>query len=144
MSGLPYSRTIRLRTIVENSFYKIEADHGVGLIRALWYQPISDKELVAGALKLREFMMESQLEYLLSNSQGLAALSADTKNWLADVYYETLTQTNLKKLARVTPTNLFHQIALESVVTRAAAIKNLSFEFRNFSSEGEALNWLLG
>ncbi|ARS36946.1 hypothetical protein CA264_16770 [Pontibacter actiniarum] len=108
----------------------------------LWKQKITDEELRQGALKLHLFLLESKLENLLSNSQGLASLSPATKNWLADQYYETLMLTSIRRLARVMPSNLFHQIALESVIARAAAKKNLSFAVRSFSKEEEALRWL--
>ncbi|GGK85355.1 hypothetical protein ACD591_20075 [Rufibacter glacialis] len=61
---------------------------------------------------------------------------------VAGVFYGLLSQTRLKKLARVLPDNLFHQLGLESVVTRAQTTGTVKFEVRNFSQETEAAQWL--
>lgn len=142
MPGFTKDSMLRMSILHADSFYRIEADHSCNLARVEWFTGITDEALRHGAVRLHELMLEHRLELLLSNSQALASLSPNTKNWLADNYYTILSQTSIKRLARVTPSNLFHQIALESVVTRAAATHNLSYQIRNFTSEPEAIRWL--
>ncbi|MFD2513271.1 hypothetical protein ACFSRY_05290 [Pontibacter locisalis] len=61
-------------------------------------------------------------------TRALGVLTPVAKDWLATNFYELLSQARLKRLGRVLPETVFHRIALEAV--------------RNFTSEGQALQWL--
>ncbi|WP_228466578.1 hypothetical protein [Adhaeribacter swui] len=83
------------------------------------------------------------MERALANAQAFTTLSPEAKQWMATTFYQLLSQTHLKKLARVLPSSLFHRLALESVVTRAEALDVTKFDVQNFAQEPEALSWLL-
>lgn len=98
--------------------------------------------MITGGTKLYEVLRDTQVERAVANAQSLASLTPETKEWMATKFYELLSRTNLKKLARVLPDTLFYRIALESVVTRAEAGGYTKFEVKNFSDQEEALRWL--
>ena len=82
------------------------------------------------------------MERALGNAQAFTTLSTEAKEWMSTTFYQLLSQTNLKKLARVLPSDLFYKLALESVVTRAELLGNTKFEVKNFTNDQEALTWL--
>lgn len=125
-----------------SDFYRIEADEQAGMLRALWLRPITEKEMIAGGTKLYQVLCETKAERVIGNAKNVRALTSETKDWMANTFYEMLSQTNLRKLARVLPENKFHQLGLESVITRAEALGKIRFAVKNFHSEREALAWL--
>jgi hypothetical protein len=132
-----------LKTHYESDFYRIQVDKERKLLLAKWLRPVTTEEIILGGTKLYHILQETQLERASANAQALTTLSIEAKEWLSTTFYQLLSQTNLKKLARVLPDTLFYKLALESVVTRAEALGNTKFEVRNFASDQEALAWLL-
>ncbi len=126
----------------KSDFYQLEADFERGLLKALWLRPVNENELKIGGMKLYEVLRDTKLERVVANAQSMTALTTETKEWMSASFYKLLSQTELKKLARVLPVNLFHQLALESVITRAEALGNIQFQTRNFSDQESALSWL--
>ncbi|MFD2999312.1 hypothetical protein ACFS7Z_02980 [Pontibacter toksunensis] len=129
-------------TKYESAFYKIEVDKDIRLLQARWLRPVTAEELEIGGTKLFEILLETQAEKVVANAQLLGALSPEAKEWLSSRFFELLSQTQLKMLARVLPENMFHRISLESVVTRAEALGVTNFQVKNFSLQEEALEWL--
>lgn len=132
-----------LITIYESDDLKIEAAEGLSLVRAAWIQPVPDNKFIAEAMRAFDIIAGRKAEKLLVNSQQTSILGSETKDWLSNTYYKLFSNTDLKKMARVMPDNLFKKLALTSVVARANAIGNISYTIQDFSSEEEALNWLL-
>lgn len=80
---------------------------------------------------------------MLMNAEDVSVISPITKDWLSNIYYDLFSHTSLKKMARVMPDDLFKRLAMVSVVTRADAAEELTYEIRDFASEEEAVRWLL-
>ena len=118
-------------------------DLGANLLRAVWLKAADETELIAGGTKLYEVLRDTGVERAIANATSLGALTTASKEWMSTSFFELLSQTQLKKLARVLPSTLFHRIALESVVTRAEALGITKFIVKNFSSQEEAISWLL-
>ncbi|HEY4649874.1 MAG TPA: hypothetical protein VIG72_00600 [Pontibacter sp.] len=127
----------------ESDFYRIEADVKGNLIRSQWLRHVTENELIAGATKLYEALRDTRIERAVANGQALGAISPGAKDWMASKFYELLSGTNLKKLARIMPASVFHQLALESVVTRAEAMGKTNYQVKNFPSQQAALDWLM-
>ncbi|WP_162055371.1 hypothetical protein [Pontibacter pamirensis] len=125
-----------------SDFYIIEVDLDADLLQSNWLRPVSVKEMETGGTKLYEVLRDTQGARVLANAQSLGVLPAEAKEWMSSRFYELLSLTQLKKMARVLPENLFHRVALESVVTRADALGVTKFDVRNFTSPTEALRWL--
>ncbi|MHA6247228.1 hypothetical protein ACXYMU_04770 [Pontibacter sp. CAU 1760] len=130
------------KTAYESAFYRIEVDVRANLLKSVWLRPASEEEIRTGGMKLYEVLRDTKVEFVLANATLLGVLTAASKEWLATKFYEMLSQTNLKKLARVLPEMVFHRIALESVVTRAEAMGTISFLVKNFSGQADAMRWL--
>ncbi|MEJ8756010.1 hypothetical protein WG947_03315 [Pontibacter sp. H259] len=130
-------------TVYHSDFYKIEVDLKGNLLRACWLRHVTDDEIITGTTELYKALRDSKVERAVANGQELGAISLKAKDWLANEFYELLSQTNVKMFARVLPSNVFHQIALESVTTRAEALGKARFAFRNFRDQDEAEKWLL-
>ncbi|TXK52826.1 hypothetical protein FVR03_00175 [Pontibacter qinzhouensis] len=128
-------------TFYESDFYKIEVDTARNLLQAMWLRPVTGTELQEGGVKLYEVLRDTGVELAVANAKVLTSLSAETKAWMSSTFYELLSQTQLKRLARVLPDNMFHMIALESVVTRAEALGVTKFEVKNFSDPVAAFKW---
>ncbi|MEJ8801642.1 hypothetical protein [Pontibacter sp. H249] len=124
-----------------SDFYTIEVDIEGNLLQSRWHRPVSDQEIKAGGLKLYEALRETNIEHAVANAQHLGAIPSTAKDWLSSTFYELLSQTALKKLARILPESVFHQIALESVVTRAEALGVTKFEVKSFGNEQDAFAW---
>lgn len=127
----------------ETDFYRIEADVKGNLLRAVWLRNVNAQEIVTGGTNLYKALLETRIERALANAEALGTLSPQAKDWLSVSFYELLSKTNLKKLARILPSSVFHQIALESVVTRADALNITKFEVKNFYNQEDGFNWLL-
>lgn len=130
-------------TVYSTEFYKIDVDLKGNLMRSEWLRHVSDDELISGATKLYEALREHKVERAIANGKVLGALGPKAKDWMANEFYELLSQTNLKKLARVLPDSVFHKLSLESVISRAEAQGKTRFEVKSFSESEVALKWLL-
>lgn len=130
------------KTVYESAFYRIEVNLDDNMLRSVWLRMADEAEVKTGGTKLYEVLRDTGVERAIANGTSLGALTADSKEWMSTVFFELLSRTQLKKLARVLPTTLFHRLALESVVTRAEALGNTNFLVKNFSTQEEALLWL--
>ncbi len=126
----------------ESDFYKIEVDSSANMLRSVWLRHVEETEVKTGGTKLYEVLRDTGVERVVANGQNVGVLSAASKDWLATDFYKLLSQTELKKLARILPTTVFHRIALESVVTRAEALGVTNFSVKNFTNPEEALFWI--
>ncbi len=131
-----------LKKLYASDFYVIEIDEVKNLVKATWLRAVDFVEMKTGGIKLYEALKESKAEVVVANAQLLGSLDAKTKEWMSTDFYELLSQTSLKRLARVLPENLFAKITLESVATRAEAAGIPKFEFRNFREQNAAEEWL--
>jgi hypothetical protein len=127
----------------ESDFYRIEVDTAKNLIQSKWLRNVTEQELLEGGTKLYEALRDTKVERVVAEAQNIGTLSSSAKEWLSTSFYELLSQTPLKRIARVMPRSVFHQVALESVVTRAEALGITKFEVKNFSSPQDALDWVL-
>jgi len=130
------------KTVYDSAFYRIEIDLDANMLRSAWLRPADEAEIKAGGTKLYEVLRDTGIERAVANAASLGALSAASKEWMSTVFFELLSRTRLKKLARVLPATLFHRIALESVVTRAEALGMTPFMVKSFLTQEEALSWL--
>ena len=89
-----------------------------------------------------QVLRDTKVERAVANAQNLGAIPSGAKDWMSTTFYQMLSDTALKRLARVLPNSVFHQIALESVVTRAEAMGITKFDVKNFSNHQDALNWV--
>lgn len=133
-----------LQLLYKSDFYELEADEGEGIIRAKWMRPVSSIEMITGDTKLHDVLQETKYRKVIANAQALTKLDFETKEWMSTRFYELLSHTELQKIARVLPTNVFYHVALESVATRAEALGVVKFQYRNFTNDNEALRWLKG
>lgn len=130
------------KKVYESAFYRIEVDLDDNMLRSVWLRMADEAEVKTGGTKLYEVLRDTGVERAMANGANLGALTAASKEWMSNVFFELLSRTQLKKLARVLPTTLFHRLALESVVTRAEALGNTNFLVKNFSTQEEAIMWL--
>jgi hypothetical protein len=130
-------------TVYESDFYKIEVNPEGKVLYSEWLRHVTEDELITGATKLYEVLRDTRIERALANGQALGSVTPKAKEWMSVKFYELLSQTNLKKLARILPVNVFHQLALESVITRAEGLGKTRFQVKNFSDKEEGMKWLL-
>ncbi|WP_162428180.1 hypothetical protein [Pontibacter pudoricolor] len=135
--------TLQLTTVYSSDNFKIEADDGLAYVRTEWLRPLNDDQFVAETMRAYDVITEKQAERVLVNAQQVSVLGPETKDWLSNTYYSLFSRTSLKKMARVMPDNLFKKLALASVVARADAAGEISYQIQDFASEDEAVHWLL-
>ncbi|GAB3817108.1 hypothetical protein [Pontibacter rugosus] len=125
-----------------SDFYRIEEDTSRSLLQTEWLRPVQMHEMVTGGTMLYEVLSQTGATLVVADASKLTNLSTETKEWMSSKFYELLSKTQLKKLARVVPEALFSRLALESVVTRAEAIGVTKFNVCNFTDPQKALDWL--
>ncbi|NEM96465.1 hypothetical protein [Pontibacter burrus] len=135
--------TLQLTIIYESDDFKIEADDRLAFIRTEWLRPLTDEQFVVETMRAHVFISQRKAEKVLVNAKQVSVLEPKTKDWLSNTYYKLFSHTALKKMARVMPDNLFKKLALASVVARADATGDISYEIQDFASEEEAVSWLL-
>ncbi|MFD2246831.1 hypothetical protein [Pontibacter ruber] len=132
----------QLETLFSNDITRIAVDRDHNLVVNVWQKHVSHEEMVQTAVKLNQILKETKADKLLLSALNLGTISANTKEWLTNTYYKSLSEMGLQKLARVLPANLFNKLSLESVMTRAEALGTIRFETRNFASNESAMIWL--
>jgi hypothetical protein len=135
--------TLQLTTVYSSDNFKIEADDSLAYVRTEWLRPLNDDQFVAETMRAYDVITEKQAKRVLVNAQQVSVLGPETKDWLSNTYYSLFSRTSLKKMARVMPDNLFKKLALASVVARADAAGEISYQIQDFASENEAVHWLL-
>jgi len=133
-----------ITTTKVSDYYKIVSDPENDMLRAEWLRSVNKEEMVAGGTMLYQVLKDTGITRAVANAQRLVLLDSDTKSWMSTNFYTLLSQTSLRKLARVLPSNLFSKLALESVATRADALNTTKFVYKNFDTEEKAMEWLLG
>jgi len=131
------------KELYASDFYIIEIDTEQNILRSRWLRSVDFKEMKTGGTKLYEALRNTGAELVVANAQLLRNLDTETKEWMSCGFYELLSLTRLRRIARVLPANVFSKIALESVATRAEASGAAKFSFRNFVDQQEAEKWLL-
>lgn len=134
---------LHLALVYNSDDFKIEVDDSYAYVRTEWLRPLTDKEFTSEAMQAYRVIAERNAERVLVNAQQVSILGLETKDWLSNTYYCLFSNTAVKKMARVMPDNLFKKLALTSVVTRAEASTNISYSIQDFTSEADAINWLL-
>ncbi|SFG70651.1 hypothetical protein [Pontibacter chinhatensis] len=134
---------LQLRTVFLSDDFKIEADDALALVRTEWLRPVEDEQFVVESMRSHEAVVSRRAAKMLMNAEDVSVISPITKDWLSNIYYDLFSHTSLKKMARVMPDDLFKRLAMVSVVTRADAAEELTYEIRDFASEEEAVRWLL-
>ncbi|PTX22521.1 hypothetical protein C8N40_101346 [Pontibacter mucosus] len=134
---------LQLRTVFLSDDFKIEADDALALVRTEWLRPVEDEQFVVESMRSHAIVTSRKAEKMLMNAQNVSVISPKTKDWLSNIYYDLFSHTSLKKMARVMPDDLFKKLAMVSVVTRADAAEELTYEIQDFESEEEAVSWLL-
>ncbi len=133
-----------LETIYQNDVSRIAIDRRHGLLTNTWLRPVEHSEMEQTARRLSKLMLDNNADKLLLNAQAIGKLLPHTKEWLSTVYYKSLSDMGVKKLARVLPENVFNRLTFESVMTRAEALGAVDYEVRNFTDNIDALRWLRG
>lgn len=126
----------------ESDFYIIEVDNEENLIQSKWLRQVTEQELIEGGTKLYEALRATKVERVIADAKDIGSLSSSAKEWLSAIFYDLLSQTSLKRIARILPESVFQQVALESVVTRAEAMGITKFEVKSFSNASVALAWI--
>ncbi|WP_018476267.1 hypothetical protein [Pontibacter roseus] len=133
----------QLETLLLNDISRIAIDRDNGLVTNTWLKQAGHEEMVQTGERINRFLREAKADKLLLSALNIGTLLPQTKDWLSNTYYKSLSELGLKKLARVLPENLFNKLSFEAVVTRAEALGAISFEVKNFSSDQAAMRWLL-
>lgn len=132
-----------LSIVYDSDNFRIAADDTLAFVRTEWLRPLTDKEFKAEAMRAYKVIAERNAVIVLVNAQQVSILGPETKDWLSNTYYSLFSDTEVQKMARVMPDNLFKKLALTSVLTRVNATGNLSYLIQDFASEDEAVRWLL-
>ncbi|MBC5775725.1 hypothetical protein H8S95_16725 [Pontibacter sp. KCTC 32443] len=136
-------QTLPLVTVYESDGLRIEAADSLALVRTEWLRPLTGDQFMAEAMEAYKLIVSRKAEKVLVNSQQASILDPETKDWLSNTYYKLFSHSSLRKMARVMPDNLFKKLALASVVARADAAGDISYDIQDFASEDEAVSWLL-
>jgi hypothetical protein len=132
-----------LQTVFLSDDFKIEVDDALAYVRTEWLRAVEDEQFVVESMRSHAITTTRKAEKMLMNAKHVSIVSPITKDWLANIYYDLFSHTSLKKMARVMPDDLFKKLAMVSVVARADATDDISYELRDFATEEEAVRWLM-
>ncbi|ARS34679.1 hypothetical protein CA264_04020 [Pontibacter actiniarum] len=111
------------------------------ILLVCWLRPVISWEYRQGIEEAGRFLLEYRLEKLLINNQRLGVLNIDDQNWLAATSIRLIAQSNLKRLAVISSSDILQQLTDETLDARVKSA-DLQFHTRYFFWEDEALEWL--
>ena len=125
---------------LENLELIYDSDHD--LIEAVWNGFISGDVLKSAVLTCIQLLEEKKPKNWLADNRKLKALRMKDQEWLAENLVPKLADSSIKKMATLISEDIFNQMAIENLYTKAS--ETVKFEHKYFKSLAEARSWLLG
>lgn len=115
-------------------------DEENSLAIAVWNGFLSSQMYRDSMTRCLNLIHEKQVKCLLSDNRKMKAIRQQDQRWAIDEWSPKLAQTTLLKMATLQSEDIFNQMAINSIMEKAAHL----FPFQNqfFSQEQAALDWL--
>ena len=126
-----------------SEYLAIEVDQPQSLAIVRWLRPLQSKEYRYGVLKVGQALLDNHIQKLLVDSRRLGSPTLKDQAWVAEKMRDIFGRCGLRRLARLQSHDIFHQMAAEAVYKKVLQAP-APYRMREFSSEEDALEWLLG
>ncbi|WP_026462356.1 hypothetical protein [Adhaeribacter aquaticus] len=125
----------------ESDYLKLYFDEETKLARAVWNGFLSG-ETMHNAVKQCIILIEEKNPVgWLADNRKLKAIRQKDQEWISENLMPRLAASSLRKLATLISEDLFSQMAVESLYTKASEL--IHFDHQYFKFETEAYKWLL-
>ncbi|WP_125185498.1 hypothetical protein [Botryobacter ruber] len=101
------------------------------------------EQLHDGLKHVAAVIREKNALYLLVDAKRLNAMKASDQTWIKNNFFPELSASGLKKLTRVTNTDIFTQVIVGDFVKLVQENEKISFDLQSFYDRDDALEWLL-
>lgn len=135
MEALTYTKAL------EKEFVTISYSQERHFIWNEWRGEIPSHELREAILFSCHFILDNGVEFILADYTLMIAPSLDDQIWIANHSAELLRHSKLKRVANVLASDIFQQVAIETIYDIASEVP-LPCESRHFVSQEDALQWL--
>jgi hypothetical protein len=111
------------------------------LARAVWEGFLSGEKLHKAIYLSLDLIAEKKPENWLADNRKLRAIRQADQEWIAENLIPKLTVSSLQKMATLISEDIFNQMAVHNLLTKASG--HILFDHQYFKSEEEAYEWLL-
>lgn len=111
------------------------------LVRAVWNGFLSGENLRRVVAKCLDLLDEENPENWLADNRKLRAIRQHDQEWLAENLLPKLAVSSLKKMATIVSEDIFNQMAIGNLLTKATEI--VHFDHQYFKSDQAAYKWLV-
>lgn len=110
------------------------------MARAVWVGFLGSSEIQkAGDACLQLLDNVTPLTWLADNRK-MKAIRQQDQEWILAHLWPRLTHSSIQKMATLTSTDIFNQMAIENILSKGG--EPINFDHRYFRSEKDAFNWL--
>ncbi|MBB6612683.1 hypothetical protein H7F15_16695 [Pontibacter sp. Tf4] len=134
-------RTKTFEKVLDSEYVTIRHCPDERLLWNEWKGAIPSGKLRAAVRFASEYVAANNIELILADFSRMHAPSREDQVWIARTGARILQHSKLRKVANLTSSDIFGQIALETIYDIAAETP-LPCEVRNFISEQSAAEWL--
>jgi hypothetical protein len=132
--------------LLENHFLSLDFDKDRHILRTIWKsetENMTEEEYFDVFLQLADIVKTHNVKYWFGDTREFRkAISLNLQEWVANTLNPKLSETELRKMALLVPSELIAMLSLEQSIDEInAAKKTESYEIQYFDSEQAALNW---
>lgn len=126
----------------KNSFVTLSYDQEARLGKAVWRGRLQGPELREAFLLCLEMINRFSLTCWLADDRLMDSINSTDLEWSLDVYIPRITSSSILRFARL-PSKFEENLNAVGVMIDKGHTYNLKLTLRDFTSEQEAMEWLL-
>ncbi|GAA4298814.1 hypothetical protein [Nibribacter koreensis] len=127
----------------ETDFYQVSLDDTNQVAILFWKREVTLPEFQEGSLALREVIKQYQLNKWLVNSTHKGLLSPEAEDWLTATIFDNAGDKFLMHQVAYVMTEEKYQEMVQDYSLLRASHKKLPLEIHYFTSQDEALHWMV-
>lgn len=115
-------------------------DEARSLGKSEWNGFVSGQDFRESSLACLKLIKEKQVRFWVADDRNMRAIRLKDQEWSNTVLIPKILLTNLKKMALIVSTDMFNQLAVDSMVHKAG--DNHSIELQYFHDLASAEEWI--
>ncbi len=130
--------------LIENKFYKIELEAEKNLLVVTWNslsEDMSKDDFKEQQTKQTDFTIDKMITFVCIDARNFYfTITPDLQEWTNNEQIPRAIKAGLKKIATITPSDLFSEVSVEQTMEEETA---KTIESNYFDNKASALEWLL-
>ena len=115
-------------------------DEARSLGKSEWNGFVSGEDYRESSLACLKLMNEKQVRFWVADDRNMKAIRLKDQEWSNVVLIPKMLQTSLEKMALIVSTDMFNQLAVDSMIQKAS--DKLSFEIKYFADLASGEEWI--